>query len=240
MPSDFPRSPKLIKGALVAYQANVPGSAPNVVVFQYNPEELSRSVSTRRGTAGGGRSARAGSGDQTPAEPFTVEGYPRESIDLTVTLDAAEQLEEPQSNPEVVARGLHPAISALELLVHPTENRVLGGSGQPAGGAPGRKKAVYDPKKVPVVLFVWGTNRVVPVRLTRFSVTEKAFDARLNPIRADVDLSMSVLTPGDFETEERRRGIAAQAYRVDRARRETMARLNMAGSGREIVGNLAF
>lgn len=240
MPSDFPRSPKLIKGGLVAYSANVPGSAPNVVVFQYNPEQLSRSVSVRRGAGESGGGSREGRGEQTPAEPFTVEGYPRESIDLTVTLDAADQLEEPQANPEVVARGLHPAISALEMFVHPTGSRILGGSDPSEGGAPGRKTAVYDPKKVPVVLFVWGTNRVVPVRLTRFSVTEKAFDAQLNPTRADVDLSMSVLTPGDFERKERRRGIAAQAYRVDRAQREAMARLNMAGSGREIVRQLPF
>jgi hypothetical protein len=238
VPSDFPRSPKLIKGALITYEANVPGALPNVVVFQYNPEQLSRSVSLRRGAAGSQGGGASGAGDQqTPSEPRTVEGLPRETIDLSVTLDASDQLEEPESNPEVVAQGLHPAISSLELLVYPTETQVLTRALQQ--DAPGQKKVLHDPKKVPVVLFVWGTNRVVPVRLTSFSVTEKAFDARLNPIRADVDLSMSVLTPADF-ADEQKQGLAAQAYEVDRARREAMARLNMVGAASDVVRSLPF
>jgi hypothetical protein len=48
-----------------------------------------------------------------------------------------------------------------------------------------------------LTLFVWSKTRVVPVRLTEFSVTEEAFDPDLNPIRAKVSLGMRVLTIDD-------------------------------------------
>ena len=52
--------------------------------------------------------------------------------------------------------------------------------------------------KAPLSLFVWSRNRIVPVRLTEFTVTEEAFDTSLNPIRARVSLGMRVLTVDDL------------------------------------------
>jgi len=40
MPSHFPRNPKFLKGALVAYESHLVGVLPNILVFQYNPEQL--------------------------------------------------------------------------------------------------------------------------------------------------------------------------------------------------------
>ena len=48
------------------------------------------------------------------------------------------------------------------------------------------------------MLFVWSKSRVVPVRVTEFSVTEEAFDPSLNPIRAKVSLGLRVLTTDDL------------------------------------------
>ena len=48
------------------------------------------------------------------------------------------------------------------------------------------------------MLFVWSRNRIVPVRLTDFSITEEAFDVNLNPIRARVGLGMRVLSVNDL------------------------------------------
>ena len=42
MGSDFPRSPRVQKGGLVAYQ--FPELLPTIIVFQYNPDEVSRSI----------------------------------------------------------------------------------------------------------------------------------------------------------------------------------------------------
>ena len=47
MPSEFPRSPKLLKGALVVFSSQKPGPPPMVIAFQYNPEQLSRSLTNR-------------------------------------------------------------------------------------------------------------------------------------------------------------------------------------------------
>jgi hypothetical protein len=54
------------------------------------------------------------------------------------------------------------------------------------------------PPEAPLVLFVWGASRVVPVRVTELSVTEEAFDAALNPIRARISLGLRVLSTDDL------------------------------------------
>jgi len=50
------------------------------------------------------------------------------------------------------------------------------------------------PYTAPKVLFIWGPNRVMPVRIQSYSVKEEAFDSNLKPIRATVTLSLQVLT----------------------------------------------
>src|SRR5690606_38922305 len=52
MGSDFPSSPRVLKGGIVAYQ--LPSLLPTVIVFQYNPDEVSRSLQIQ-GANGGGR-----------------------------------------------------------------------------------------------------------------------------------------------------------------------------------------
>jgi hypothetical protein len=55
------------------------------------------------------------------------------------------------------------------------------------------------PPEAPLTLFVWGPARVLPVRVTGFSITEEAFDTLLNPIRAKVDLTLNVLSTADLK-----------------------------------------
>ncbi|HYH85706.1 MAG TPA: hypothetical protein VEX60_09495, partial [Pyrinomonadaceae bacterium] len=50
----------------------------------------------------------------------------------------------------------------------------------------------------PFTLFVWGLQRVLPVRLTEFTITEEAHDVNLNPIRAKVSLGLRVLSYNDL------------------------------------------
>ena len=61
--------------------------------------------------------------------------------------------------------------------------------------------------EMPLVLFVWSRNRVAPVRLTEMAITEEAFDAALNPIRARVSLSMRVLGVDDLGFDHRGGGL---------------------------------
>jgi hypothetical protein len=61
--------------------------------------------------------------------------------------------------------------------------------------------------QAPLIILVWGRNRLVPVRLTQLSITEEAFDAALNPIRAKVTLALRVLNVNDLGFEHRGGGI---------------------------------
>ena len=54
------------------------------------------------------------------------------------------------------------------------------------------------PPVAPLTLFIWGPTRVLPVRLTDFTITEEAHDVNLNPIRAKVSLSLQVLSYSDL------------------------------------------
>src|SRR6266511_2306745 len=52
MPSDFPGSPRLLKGALVVFEAFRPVPT-NIIAFQYNPDQVTRQLQQAGG--GGGR-----------------------------------------------------------------------------------------------------------------------------------------------------------------------------------------
>jgi hypothetical protein len=178
MPSDFPRSPKILKGALVAYQ--LPDLLPTVIIFQYNPEHLTRSLQARTATGGGRGDAQR------------TDGPPEETITLSVEIDAADQLE--RQDGITTAVGLHPVIAALELLMYPSfpvvvANQILATVGS----------AVILSEPAPMALFIWGPARVLPVRVASVSITEQAFDPLLNPILAKADLSLKVLTYRDLD-----------------------------------------
>ncbi len=225
MPSDFPRRPKLLKGALVAYEPDFLGAVPNVIVFQYNPVELRRTLGQRA------RQTEDRDVGQAREETQRVLGPPKENIRFTIELDAADQLDEPQTHPSLVAHGLHPALAALELLLYPAEGQIMLNRSLAQAG-----RARIGSETLPLVLFVWGPKRVLPVRLTNFTVTEQAFDQALNPIRAQVELGMRVLT----YMELRETSLGYNAYRATQLQKETLARLNLAGSAERILGMMPF
>jgi len=225
MPSEFPRRPKVLKGALVAYESQFLGAIPNIIVFQYNPEQLSRSLSLRTPTVTEGR----GRTGEARAETFRVEGPPVESITLTVILNAADQLENPALHPFAVTKGLHPALSALELLLYPPSSQFLLNQTLSSVGS-----ANIEAQDTPLVLFIWGPTRVLPVRINSFSITEEAFDQQLNPIQAKVELGLKVLT----YMELRETSLGYGAYLATQAQKEVMARLNMVNNVEQIAGML--
>jgi hypothetical protein len=177
----FPGSPRLLKGALVGLDPLNP--LASVVVFQYNPDTLTRRIEARStgGTDGGNRS-----------EAFRLTGPPKETITLNVEIDAADQLE--QANPLAVTTGVYPTLSALEMLLYPKSAKVIADTVLAQLG-----NIEIIPPEAPLTLFVWGKMRVLPVRLTSFSITEEAYDTALNPIRAKVDLSLYVLSYADLK-----------------------------------------
>src|SRR3954454_16810064 len=93
MPTGFSRSPKLLKGALVEFSERFLGPIPNVIVFQYNPESMTRSLEVWQQNSGGESSA--SNNASITAQPFD----PLESFTLNLELDAADDLENPESRP---------------------------------------------------------------------------------------------------------------------------------------------
>ena len=176
--TSFPGSPKILKGAIVGLDLFNPLSS--VAIFQYNPEQLSRSLSPNYSQAGGGR-----------AEPLRLAGPPGETISVNLSLDLIDQMEQGDSGP--LGAGITGYLAALEMLVYPKTiavaiNQVL--------MATGTTEVV--PPAAPLTLFIYGWKRVVPVKIESLSITETAHDPSLNPIRADVALSMKVLTYNDL------------------------------------------
>jgi hypothetical protein len=221
MAGEFPRRPRLVKGALVAYDQPILGPVPNIIVLQYNPEQLSRTLQPRfaRPQPTGAVEARN--------DAVLVAGPPTESISLGIELDATDQLE--TGNRIAVQRGIQPALAALELLMYP-KSRDVRLNEQEAG----QGKATLKREDMPLVLFVWGGARVVPVRVASFSVTEQAFDQVLNPIRARVDLGLQVLTYVDLPRDS----LGRDAYRVMMVQRERLAELNVVNTAESILGLL--
>jgi hypothetical protein len=119
-----------------------------------------------------------------------------ETIKLEAELDATDQLEFPNQNPLAVQYGLQPQLAQLEMLINPTVETLLADDAMANAGT-----LEIIPLEQPLTLFVWSKSRVVPVRLTEFSVTEEFFDTALNPIRAKVSLGLRVLSVDDLGFE---------------------------------------
>ena len=153
----------------------------SVVVFQYNPDTLTRTLTPQTTT----------SSDTSRGEALRLKGPPEESITIEIEIDATDQLE--KGDTSAVNMGIYPALSALEMLLYPKSALVIANEVLAAIGI-----IEIIPPEAPLTLFVWGAKRMLPVRLTSFSITEQAFDPNLNPILAKVSLGMRVLNYMDL------------------------------------------
>lgn len=181
----FPGSPKLPKGAIVALNPAT-NQIVSTIAFQYNPESLSRTLQVQM--AGGEEAARE--------EGLRLEGAPIETIKLDIEFDATDRLE--RADAEAVELGVYPQLAALETLIYPTSQVVKQNMEMADTGM-----VEIIPMQAAMTLLVWGKKRVLPVRLTDFSIEEQAYDVNLNPIRAKVSLGLRVLNYGDLPWNER-------------------------------------
>ena len=183
----FPKAPRLLKGAIVTMNPAT-GAKERTITLQYNPDTLTRTLKVQ-GAEGEGADR---------SEALRLTGPPVETYKLEAEIDAADYLEEPNQHRNIVKYGIQPQLAALETLLYPQSNRMLSNNQLAAAGT-----MEILPMESPLTLFVWSRQRVLPVRLTEFSVTEEAFDPALNPIRAKISLGMRVLNPNDFGFEHR-------------------------------------
>jgi hypothetical protein len=197
-----PLSPRLLRGGLILIDPSS-GAVQRVISLQYNPETLTRTLQPQATEQSG-----------TFSEALRLKGPPTETIKLDAEIDATDQLEVPDQHPTVAASGIHGQLAALETIVYPDSGALIRNNLLASLGT-----LEIAPTVAPLTLFVWSRERVVPVRITEFSITEEAFDASLNPIRAKVSLGLRVLHVGDLGFGDK----GGHLYMVYQQRKERMA-----------------
>jgi hypothetical protein len=207
--TSFPNSPRLIKGGIVLIDPSS-GAVQRIITLQYNPDTLSRTLQIK---------ALSESAERSDALRLT--GPPVETIKLDAEIDATDQLEFPDNNPNAVQSGINPQLAALEILVYPANSQIQANNRLAQAGT-----LEIAPMESPLTLFVWSKNRVLPVRLTDFSITEEAFDPSLNPIRAKVSIGMRVLSVNDLPFDHRGNSL----FMAYHQQKERLAALSQGGT----------
>lgn len=214
MPGGFKNNPKILRGAFVEYGLSLP---PLIVVFQFNPVELTRNHSVDFDAPNSAASRPAAEGTepspntQVPArqrnalrefhqgefkeqddllairdlQQVTVQ---EEAISFKIRLDATDKLDEGDVITEQF--GIAPQLATLEAMVYPKSESILGEL-LPNLTANGFSFTKSD--KPPMILFIWGRKRVLPVNINSMNITESEFSTDLNPIRATVSVSLKVI-----------------------------------------------
>jgi hypothetical protein len=208
--SSFPNSPLLLKGGIVLIDP-VTAAIQRVIALQYNPDTLTRTLQAQ--------SLEPGAKDRS--EALRLKGPAIETFKLEAEIDATDQLENPQQNSGATQFGIQPQLAALETIVYPTSAQLLAINALAQAGT-----LEIAPMEAPLTLFVWSKSRVVPVRITDFSITEEAFDASLNPIRAKVSLGLRVLSVDDLGFDDK----GGNLYMIYQQQKEQLASLAPAGT----------
>ena len=202
--TSFPGSPRTLKGGFVLMDAD--GKAVlRTVAFQYNPDGLSRTLTPR--------GAKVDAGDRL--EGLRLVGPPVETIKIDIEIDATDRLEKPGSNADTVENGIAADLAELEAIITPSPDDIAAADNLARSGT-----LEVLPLPSPLVLLALGRNRLVPVRITEFSIVEEAFDTQLNPIRARISLGMRALSIDDLAFGSK----GAALFMVAARRRDKMAK----------------
>ncbi len=175
----------LMRGALIEYGSDFMGPIPNVVIFQFNPETLTRNIEIPSRPTGSGSRETNQAGE-----------LPVEKITLTAHFNAADSLKE--DNMLARAFGIGPQLAALEKMVRPSGpisgalGKAIDAIGDAIFGKEEGPAQLIPREKYPRILFIWGLTRVLPVIIDSMSIVEKQYDHMLNPIQAEVSLGLSV------------------------------------------------
>jgi hypothetical protein len=215
----------MLRGALIEYGTDLIGPIPNVLIFQFNPESLSRALQVPARPTGATQREATQSGEKT-----------FEKITLKAHFSAANMLDEDK----VLARlfGIGPQLCALEKMVLPSSKLagLIGAAidkiGKALGAAGGDPPAQPIPReKYPRILFIWGLTRIQPVTIDSMTISELEYDALLNPIRAEVDLTLSVIAVDECSDDV----LAKGALTYTTIAKEAQAIANLANTAEQIV-----
>ncbi|MQX37651.1 hypothetical protein [Roseospira navarrensis] len=226
----FTRSPQLSRGAVVQLVDGVIGVEPSIVPFQYNPETVSRTLTPWNPF----EVDQSGRGQIAPtAQPFD----PQHTFTLDAYLDATDQLEDD----DLVAKesGVSDRLAALESLLQPSAGLIgnlVAAVGELTGAPPPPKRP-----SVPIALLILGPGRILPVRVTSYSVEETLFMPSLHPMMAKVSLGFEVLTPDVFRCESGPAvELAKAAYNFFRVQQSALAVAHSARNAAKALSLLPF
>lgn len=206
--SSFPGTPKLIKGGLVLLNATT-SAIERIITLQYNPDALSRTLQAQTTSEDG----------HNRSQPLRLKGPPVETLKLDAEIDATDQME--VADPLTSTTGIHTQLAALETIVYPTSQQLIANNNLAASGT-----LEIVPMETPLILFIWNKNRILPVRITEFSINEEAFDPLLNPIRAKISLGLRVLSVDDLGFAHK----GASLYMAYQINKEKMAQQAKSGT----------
>lgn len=206
----FPGSPRILKGAVVGIVP--PDPLPRVVIFQYNPGSIARHLRPSRGPAGG------------RFDPQRLTGAPREELNVEIRIDATDQLA--RGKQEALEFGIYPQLSALEIFAYPPSAEVIADALLMGAGF-----IEIAPPAAPLVLFIWGEKRILPVLIQGYEIREELYDTRLNPLQATVNMKMQVLSYSDLRASNP----GYHLYLSNQIMKETMADLVTVNSLRKVI-----
>jgi hypothetical protein len=222
--------PPLLRGALIEYGTDFLGPIPNVVIFQFNPESLGRSIAIPNRSTGA-----------TNRELNQAGEPPVEEITLTAYFSAADHLND--NDPLARMWGVGPQLAALEKMVYPARQikallaAVADAVGEALSGSKDKPATQPIPReKTPRLLFIWGLNRVLPVVIKSMRITEKQYDSRLNPVQAEVALTLATLSVDPHSDD----WIAKGAQEYSEAAKEAQALANLANVVPAVVELIPF
>ncbi len=215
MSGGFSNRPKLLKGAFVEYGLSIP---PLLVTFQFNPVTISRSRSNTFSVPGGEegtlRQWHQDKSDLTEIRDLQQVQVGEESItNLEIRFDATDKMNE--GDPIVTQFGISPQLATLELMMYPKGEGLLGQALSSLLGSSGGFSFTGGDKP-PMILFVWGRKKVLPVNITSMTIEEQEFTPDLNPIRAKVTVGLTVIEGENLP------------YKYSKAMKEAMSVLNLA------------
>lgn len=183
-----------VRGALIEYSGQFLGPVPNIVVFQFNPEQLSRTIQL----AGASAARDTDRSQRAQTERTAAAGPPTEEFTLKIELSAAEDLGTPGPFEGVTRTfGVGPQIAALEKMAYPAGGGLLAAAIDAIGDALSGASATQaekpiPPEAMPRLLFIWGPTRVLPVQMSSLRITEQEYDHALSPTRAEVEIGLQV------------------------------------------------
>jgi hypothetical protein len=179
---------------LRGFLANIDSIPPLIVTFQFNPETLTDNKTVNFADRNAGLCGDA------PGKQYTGGGD--RTISFQLRLHGLEQGTN-ALNPTGVDNGVSTELAKLRSFLYPKSDAwasvgaLFGGEGGVRLSAP------------PTCIFGFGT-RLLACVVTKVAVTETQFNSKLAPVRADVDVSLTVIEQGAlYELDKQHRNLLA-------------------------------